>query len=163
LGDRIAILKDGELVQVGPPEEILLHPATDYVEAFVKDVNRARALTVETVMKPAACRISASTIGKALEQMRTFSGDYGYHVNEEGFQGIILQETLESEVQKDAETELCEQVYEDVAAISPDSVLEAVIPETLDTDFPLPVVDEEGDLQGQLSRSSLVEVLGASH
>jgi len=50
LGDRIAILKDGELVQQGTPDEILLHPADDYVEAFVKDVNRARALTVETVM-----------------------------------------------------------------------------------------------------------------
>ena len=44
LGDRIAILKDGELVQQGSPDEILLHPADDYVEAFVKDVNRARAL-----------------------------------------------------------------------------------------------------------------------
>lgn len=52
LGDRIAILKDGELVQQGSPDEILLHPADEYVEAFVKDVNRARALTVETLMQP---------------------------------------------------------------------------------------------------------------
>ncbi|WP_036827199.1 quaternary amine ABC transporter ATP-binding protein, partial [Photobacterium sanctipauli] len=50
LGDRIAILRDGEVVQQGKPVEILLEPADDYVEAFVKDVNRARALTVETVM-----------------------------------------------------------------------------------------------------------------
>ncbi len=163
LGDRIAILKDGELVQEGAPEEILLNPATDYVEAFVKDVNRARALTVETVMKPAACRITETTIGKALEQMKTFTGDYGYYVNDDGYQGIILQETLETAVAKDADTELGEKVYEDVASISPDSVLEEVLPETLDTDYPLPVVDEEGDLQGQLSRSSLVEVLGSNN
>ena len=68
LGDRIAILKDGELVQVGKPEQILLHPATDYVEAFVKDVNRARALTVETVMQPPVNRITAETIGEALSK-----------------------------------------------------------------------------------------------
>ncbi len=46
LGDRIAILKDGELVQVGEPAEILQHPADDYVAAFVKNVTRARDLTV---------------------------------------------------------------------------------------------------------------------
>jgi len=163
LGDRIAILKDGELVQEGAPEEILLAPATDYVEAFVKDVNRARALTVETVMKPAAYRITADTIGSALEQMKKFKGDYGYYVNDDGYQGVILQESLEDAMPKDANNALCEKVYEDVESISPDSVLETIIPETLDTDYPLPVVNEEGDLQGQLSRSSLGEVLGASN
>ena len=40
IGDRIAILRDGELVQVGPPDEILARPADDYVEAFVRDVTR---------------------------------------------------------------------------------------------------------------------------
>ncbi|MGB0733119.1 MAG: quaternary amine ABC transporter ATP-binding protein, partial [Pontibacterium sp.] len=68
LGDRIAILKDGEVVQQGEPEDILLNPANDYVEAFVRDVNRARALTVETVMKDPAYRITAETIDEALQQ-----------------------------------------------------------------------------------------------
>ena len=52
LGDRIAILKDGQLSQVGPPERILLEPEDDYVAAFVSDVNRARVLTVAKVMDP---------------------------------------------------------------------------------------------------------------
>jgi len=163
LGDRIAILKDGELVQEGAPEEILLTPANDYVEAFVKDVNRARALTVETVMKPAAHRITADTIGEALEQMKKFKGDYGYYVNEDGYQGVILQDSLENAMENDADTALCEKIYENVESLSPDTVLEVVIPETLDTDYPLPVVDEDGDLQGQLSRASLVEVLSVGH
>ncbi len=54
------------MVQQGEPEDILLNPpATDYVEAFVRDVNRARALTVETVMKDPAYRITADTIEEA--------------------------------------------------------------------------------------------------
>ncbi|MBL4616029.1 MAG: ATP-binding cassette domain-containing protein, partial [Magnetovibrio sp.] len=162
LGDRIAILKDGELVQEGEPETILLHPATDYVEAFVKDVNRARALTVETVMKPPACRITAETIGEALEQMKKHSGnqDYGYYVNDDGYQGVVLQETLEEAAIEDAANAVCEEVWEDVPAISPTSLLEEVLPETLDTDYPLPVIGEDGELKGQLSRASLAEVLG---
>jgi len=162
LGDRIAILKDGELVQQGKPAEILLNPATDYVEAFVKDVNRARALTVETVMKPPVCRITSETIGEALAEMKKHKGDYGYYVNEDGYQGVILQETLEDAAKENASDQLCEDVYEDIPVISPDSVLEEVIPDTIDNDFPLPVVDEDGDLQGQLSRSSVVKVLGNS-
>lgn len=160
LGDRIAILKDGELVQQGAPEDILLNPATEYVEAFVKDVNRARALTVETVMKPPACRITAETIDEALSQMKKTSEDFGYYVNDEGYQGVILQQTLEQAVQKGSYKKVTSILIETVPTIQADSILESVIPDTLDTDFPLPVVDDDGQLQGQLSRSSLAEVLG---
>ena len=160
LGDRIAILKDGELVQEGTPVDILLHPATDYVEAFVKDVNRARALTVETVMQPPQYRITAKTIGEALEQMKRFSEDYGYYVNEEGYQGIVLQDALEEAAEENAGDDLHEELFEELPAISPDSLIESVIPDTLDNEYPLPVVSEEGDLKGELSRSNLAEVLG---
>ncbi|WP_306800248.1 hypothetical protein [Endozoicomonas sp. YOMI1] len=153
-------MKDGELVQQGAPEDILLNPATDYVEAFVKDVNRARALTVETVMKPPACRITAETIDEALSQMKKTSEDFGYYVNDDGYQGIILQQTLEQAVQKGNHKKVTSILIETVPAIQADSILESVIPDTLDTDFPLPVVDDDGQLQGQLSRSSLAEVLG---
>lgn len=159
LGDRIAILKDGELIQQGAPEDILLHPATDYVEAFVKDVNRARALTVETVMKPPAHRITSNSIEEALAQMRSFKGDYGYHVNAEGYQGTISQAKLEA-ASKDSEGDLIgEQHYEDVASISPDTVLEEVIPDSMGTQYPLAVVNDDGDLTGELPRSSVAEVL----
>ena len=160
LGDRIAILKDGEVVQQGRPEEILLHPATSYVEAFVRDVNRARALTVETVMKPPACRISASTIAEALKQMQGFKEDYGYYVNEQGYQGVVTQDALEQAAIDSDHLSVSERIWKDVPALSPDAVLESVIPETLEAEFSLPVVDNQGNLKGALSRSNLAEVLG---
>ena len=160
LGDRIAILKDGALVQLGKPEEILLNPATDYVEAFVKDVNRARALTVETVMQPPVNRITANTIGEALEQMKKLPKRYGYYFNEQGYQGIVLQDTLEEAAQTNASDTLGEEMVEELEAVSPDAILESVIPDTLETDYPLPVVDETGEFQGELSRTNLIEVLG---
>ncbi|KZB73082.1 MULTISPECIES: glycine betaine/L-proline ABC transporter ATP-binding protein [Thalassospira] len=52
IGDRIAILKDGKLVQVGRPEEIVLRPADDYVQAFTRDVNRSRVLRAKSIMEP---------------------------------------------------------------------------------------------------------------
>ena len=52
LGDRIAIMKDGRFVQVGTPEEVVAHPADDYVADFTKDVPRAHVLTARTIMRP---------------------------------------------------------------------------------------------------------------
>jgi len=54
LGDRIAILKDGKLIQVGRPEEIIMQPADAYVRAFTRDVNRSRVLRARTLMQPVA-------------------------------------------------------------------------------------------------------------
>lgn len=162
IGDRIAILKDGEMVQQGAPEEILLHPATDYVEAFVKDVNRARALTVETVMNPPALRITSSTIGEALAQMKRSKNDYGYYVTEQGYQGVVTQEALEAVDQSSHHQQLPDSLVEEVPGIASDALLESVIPETLESDYSLPVVDEDGQLKGELSRSNLAEVLGDS-
>ena len=52
LGDRIAIMKDGDFVQVGTPEEVVAHPADDYVADFTKDVPRAHVLTARAIMRP---------------------------------------------------------------------------------------------------------------
>ncbi len=52
LGDHIGILNAGKLVQVGTPVDIVMNPADDYVEAFVKDVNRAKVIKAKVIMKP---------------------------------------------------------------------------------------------------------------
>lgn len=162
IGDRIAILKDGELVQQGRPDEILLNPANDYVEAFVKDVNRARALTVETVMQPAPHRVSADTIEMALKQMRTFSGDYAFYVNDKGYQGVVTESGLQAASDQGQTTmESCTLVMS-VEPVTQDAILESVIPETLESQYSVPVVDESGQLTGELTRQNLADVLGQS-
>ena len=162
LGDRIAILKDGQLVQQGRPEEILLHPADDYVEAFVKDVNRARALTVDAVMQPAICRISADLIADALNQMRASKQDFGYFINQEGFQGVVTQSALQ-EASERGEQNTQAAVCQETPCLSMDAVLEEVIPDTLEAEHPLPVIDDEGQLAGELSRGNLADILATSN
>ncbi|NOH22023.1 quaternary amine ABC transporter ATP-binding protein [Vibrio europaeus] len=163
LGDRIAILKDGELVQQGTPDEILLHPADDYVEAFVKDVNRARALTVETVMNPPAYRITANTIQEAIAQMKGFKQDYAYHVTEDGYQGVLTKEGLLDAAKDTTQEEtIKEEFYEEVPAVSPDAAIEEVLVDTMSCDYSLPVVDENGNLQGELERSAVAEIFSDS-
>ncbi|EOD77866.1 L-proline glycine betaine ABC transport system permease protein ProV [Grimontia indica] len=159
LGDRIAILRDGKLVQQGRPVDILLNPADDYVEAFVKDVNRARALTVDTVMKPQSLRISSETIGEALAEMRKAKAEHGYYVNDDGYQGALSIGKLESVDSARHGDAIDDAVLEEVPGIQSDALIEAVIPDTLEHELPLPVLDQDGEIQGELSRASLVEVL----
>ncbi|MFQ5615359.1 MAG: glycine betaine/L-proline ABC transporter ATP-binding protein [Anaerolineales bacterium] len=64
LGDRIAIMKDGEIVQIGTPEQIVAHPINDYVREFTKDVPRVKVLTARTIMQP--IKRKEGLIGKAV-------------------------------------------------------------------------------------------------
>lgn len=72
LGDHVAIMRDGRIVQVGTPQELVLHPADDYVAAFVKDAPRAKVLTAAAVMRPAAGAVATEStcfIGSSLESL----------------------------------------------------------------------------------------------
>ena len=71
IGDRIALMNDGKIVQIGTPEEILVNPANDYVEKFVEDVDRSKVLTAEHIMKrPETVDIEKHGPRTALERMR---------------------------------------------------------------------------------------------
>lgn len=71
LGDRIALMRDGGIVQLGTPEEIVGAPADDYVREFVRDVPREQVITVGTAMRPAAAGEAES--GPALRPGATVS------------------------------------------------------------------------------------------
>lgn len=64
LGDRIAIMRDGEIVQIGTPERIVAHPTNNYVREFTKDVPRVKVLTARSVMQPVTSK--EALIGKAI-------------------------------------------------------------------------------------------------
>lgn len=160
LGNRIAILRAGKVVQIGEPKDILLHPADDYVEAFVKDVNRARALTVDNVMKPPQFRITADTLSGALMQMKGMKSEYGYYVTDDGYQGVMTQESVTHEIESGtADTDVQSSVNQNLPTLSPDDLLENILPDTIASEVPLPVVGEDGKLEGQLSRNQIVKVL----
>ncbi|WP_043494324.1 quaternary amine ABC transporter ATP-binding protein, partial [Streptomyces viridosporus] len=83
LGDRIALMRDGRVVQLGTPEEIVGSPADDYVRAFVRDVPREQVMTVRTAMRPAASAEEAgsgpavrpdATVSEAIEAVARAGG-----------------------------------------------------------------------------------------
>ena len=160
LGDKIAILKDGRLSQVGNPEDILLNPADDYVAAFVRDVNRARVLSVDVVMRPPRLRLTTENIDAALNEMRGKKAEYGYVFDGEEFRGVVTTDELAAAVQaKGAGPRTLYEVADDSLTIQANTVLEEALPAILESDHPVAVVDEDGKFRGVVSKRQLIRVL----
>ena len=162
LGDRIAILKDGLVVQVGTPEDILTHPATDYVAEFTRDVNRSRVISVESAMirpRALASRHSGPQVALKLMQQEGVSSAYLVDQNRH-FVGIITLDDALAAARDGAKT-LQSYITTDVPRTSPDAVLSDLLPIAAETAVPIAVVDEEGVLAGILPRVSVIAALAA--
>lgn len=160
IGDKIAILKDGVLVQVGTPAEILMHPADDYVADFVRDVNRARVLTVDVVTKPPALRLTTENLEHALKAMRT-SGEYvGYVVGDRGsYVGHVTEDTLEDAIAEPGNSLSLADMADQGRPIDRDMSIEDALPTVLDTDHPVPVISDDGALEGVVYPDQVGELL----
>jgi glycine betaine/proline transport system ATP-binding protein len=75
LADRIAIMKDGEIIQIGTPEQLVINPATEYVAEFTRDVNRAKVLSAQSLMGPASKGASKYKSVAAKAKITSFAAD----------------------------------------------------------------------------------------
>ncbi len=162
IGDKIAILKDGVLSQVGTPADILMHPADDYVAQFVRDVNRARVLTVDVVAKPPKLRFTDETLDKALNALRSSDADVGYVVEDKGsYVGYVTENSLEEAIAAPGSPSLSD-VADGGQQLEASSSIEEALPTVLDTEHPLPVIAEDGGLTGVVYPEQVGEVLSPS-
>ena len=160
IGDRIAILKDGILSQVGKPVDILLSPADDYVEAFVKDVNRARALSTQTLMQNINNTLESQSVESAINSLNASQQEYGFVCNNEGYQGVVTRSQLEQAAANDSNADICcDELLIKVPSVSPTQSLQSAIPEALGHNFALPVTCKDGKLVGTIPRSEIAQVL----
>lgn len=156
LGNRIAILKDGRLSQVGTPEEILLAPADDYVAAFVGDVNRARVLTVETVVSAPAPRLESDGIDGALSEMRRRGVSRAFVFDGDRLVGAVTERDLEAAERAGDGLRAAARMPQTIPA---DTLLEQALPAILSDEGPLGVAGRDGRFLGVVSRRRLVRVL----
>jgi len=158
LGDRIAILKDGRLVQVGTPAEILLNPADSYVRAFVKDVNRARVLTVDAVMKPPPLRLTDETLEQALAAMQRRGAEIGYVVGDRGYLGVVTRDAVNAAIASHAAPTV-ESLAVDAPSVDAGASIAEALPATLSSQYPVAVIGADGGLAGIISADRVGEVL----
>ncbi len=163
LGDRIAILKDGLIVQIGTPEEILSNPADSYVKDFTRDVNRVRILTASNAMiKPYAVVSGRSGPRVALDIMQKESHSSLFVVNREGkLLGLVTADEVLDALKRKITT-MNDMALNEVPTTTPDTTLDELIPITASIKWPVAVVNEDNYLLGILPRVAILSALAGN-
>ena len=158
IGDRIALMKDGQIMQIGTGEEILTNPANDYVRTFVEDVDRSKVLTAQNIMVPALTtniEIDGPTV--ALTRMRQEEVSMLMAVDKKRqLKGVVRAErALEA---RKTGNPLIEYVDSEITTIDKDMLVSDILPIIYDSPTPVAVTDNN-KLLGVVIRGSVLEAL----
>ena len=161
LGDTIAILKDGKVVQIDTPEGVLMNPANIYVKDFTQDVNRLRVLTAENAMYPPITGVGSRGGPRvAIEAMMKQGLSSVYVVGEDReLLGIVTMEEA-TEAAKNKVKTLENIIIRDIPTALPDETLDDLLPKATSGQFPIAVIDENRKLRGVLPRVAVLTALG---
>jgi glycine betaine/proline transport system ATP-binding protein len=157
LGDRISIMKDGAIVQIGTPEEILTQPADDYVRAFVQNVDRTRVITASSIMrKPITVSIPKDGPNVAIRRMEKAGVSTIYAIdNDRHFKGIVRIDDA-VKLARDKKDDLSSIVFAGVYTTTPETSIGNLLGVAVETKYPLAVQNTEGILLGIVDRASIM-------
>ncbi|CAM3184347.1 glycine betaine/L-proline ABC transporter ATP-binding protein [Filibacter tadaridae] len=158
LGDRIAIMKDGQIVQVGTAEQILEDPADEYVAEFVKDVDRSKILEASHVMKrPEVVMSHKDGHRMAIRKMEEVGASSIFVVGKDNeLKGLLTIDDAIKAFKEDIP--LNDILIEDVISVPPSTPLSDLIEIAVDSKYPITVV-ENSKLLGIISRVSILSGL----
>jgi glycine betaine/proline transport system ATP-binding protein len=159
IGDRIAIMQNGEISQIGTPEDIINNPANDYIRSFFKGVDVTSVLTAGHIAKklrPTIIDKESTGVKSALQYIGDFDEDYAYFVEKSGkYLGILTLDSLKEQKQKGG------TIYDAIycnKAVTDDTQISDFITDVAEYQYPLPVIDGKGKYKGTISKSRLLKV-----
>lgn len=162
IGDRIAIMQDGIVVQTGTPDEILHHPANDYVSSFFRGVNVASVFSAKDIArkKPAAVFKKHDNDGPAaaMQLLMDHDRDYGIVVDRTNkYSGIVSLDSLKQALKQ--QTSLSAALLPDIVTVDPELSVSELISQVAEVPYAVPVVDQQGNYYGVITKSRLLQTL----
>ncbi len=157
LGDRVALLKDGELVQLGKPKEFFENPANDYVKSFIEDVDKSRILRVKSIMeKPTIVGTKGQNRLELVEQLVELQIEHCYVINEEQ----VLIGYVELEKLKNSQQETIDKsIDRNYEAINRNAYLSDIWTKLSESDIEVAITDKRNRLKGVINYEAVVEAL----
>ncbi|MGL5513636.1 MAG: quaternary amine ABC transporter ATP-binding protein, partial [Sporomusa sp.] len=159
IGNRVAIMKDGCVVQVGTPEEVLDKPANSYVENFIKDIDRTKILSVRQIMtSPSAFVKKGDGWHVALGQMRSNGVSSVYMVDDNMHLLGLL--TLDGVMQvRNGLLNIDEAIIRDIPVSNEDCSLQELMPIAAEAKYPIAVIDDQQQLVGIVTKAAVLSSL----
>lgn len=165
IGDRIAMMEGGRIVQVGTPEEILKKPADEYVRAFFRGVDPTSVLKAGDVVRDNQVTIIRHKGGgprAAMERLMDQDRSFGYILDaDRKFLGVVSADSLRSAIEESGdESETLQKAFlENVQPVSTGTPMQDILPSLTQLDCPVPVVDDKGVYQGAISKNRFLKTL----
>jgi glycine betaine/proline transport system ATP-binding protein len=164
IGDRIAIMEGGRVVQVGTPEEILQNPADDYVRAFFRGVDPTNILTASDIAADTQVKIitnEGKNLRAALQRLIKEDRDFGYVLDaERRFLGVVSADSIREQLDSDSPTKTLKDAYLEGANSRLDGEsMQDILPDITDCAWPLPIVNEQGKYLGVVSKNRFLKTL----
>ncbi|MGY1841181.1 MULTISPECIES: quaternary amine ABC transporter ATP-binding protein [unclassified Modestobacter] len=163
LGDRVMVMRDGRVVQLGTPEQILDQPADDYVASFLADVDRGRVFTAEHVMAPAPVVLAgASSPAAALDAMHAQHTSSALVVDGLGQLTGTVDEGDAQAAADAGETALTDGAVHPSVTVGPETLLADLLVSAGQDDHPVAVVDDTNRLLGVVPPTAVLAALGGA-
>lgn len=164
IGDRIAIMEGGNVVQVGTPEEILQNPADDYVRAFFRGVDPTNVISAGDIVRDTQLTIIKSRVGSlraAHELLSSQDRDFCYVLDSERkFLGLVTAEKLQELLGAGAADSPIDQGFASkVKTAQLDDSMQDILPEVASSAWPVPVVNDQGVYVGVVSKNRFLRTL----
>ncbi|WP_166346643.1 quaternary amine ABC transporter ATP-binding protein [Phytoactinopolyspora limicola] len=163
LGDRIAVMRDGRIVQIGTAEEVLNDPANDYVAQFVADVDRTRVLTASSVMEPAQYTVNANAGPREAQHAmreKQMTAAFAVGRRDNKLHGVVYDKEVVSAVKR-GDTTLESIIDANVASVHQDAYLVDLFAPAAESQLPLAVIDDEKRLVGVVPRVTLLNAMAS--
>lgn len=160
IGDRIILMKDGAIVQIGTPEEILTNPANDYVARFVEEVDISKVLTAQSILaKTRAVAFVNDGPHIVLRKMQSESLNSLFVVRRDyTLEGMVTAETVKSALERQEKT-ISNIIQQDIPKVETTAPLTDLIDILSEWAYPLPVVNENNKLQGVVVKAGILSAL----
>ncbi|MBN1932976.1 MAG: glycine betaine/L-proline ABC transporter ATP-binding protein ProV [Desulfobacterales bacterium] len=164
IGDRIAVMEGGRVVQVGTPEEILKNPADDYVRAFFRGVDPMNVISAGDIVRDTHPTIIKSKGGSLRATHELLSGserDYCYVLDaRKRFLGIVSSESLREALEGGALDSPIDQAFlDDGVTVNVNDSMQAILPEVASKNWPIPVVNDQNVFKGVVSKNRFLRTL----
>jgi glycine betaine/proline transport system ATP-binding protein len=161
IGDRIALMKDGNIVQIGTPEEILMNPSNQYVERFVEDVDLSKVLTASHVMRRAETVQIEKGPRVALQLMRELGISSIYAVDkQQKLLGVVSAADAKKAVE--IQQSLPQIITTDLSTVSPETLLTDLFDKVSEATIPVAVIDNQKRLKGILIKGAVIGALAGN-
>lgn len=163
IGDRICIMQDGEVIQVGTPDEIVSQPANDYVRSFFRNVDISHVFKAGDVARKTQVTIierQGVAAAAALERMKSFDRDYAIILGrDKTYHGVVSRSSLIEKLKAKDPDPYRSAFLTDIEPIAADEPLSNVLGRVAASAWPVPVIDERKRYVGSISKSILLETL----